>query len=61
MGKISTRMKRMLAIILVEVIVASNVFVSYADESDGPRVIAEMTMEEADAYAAEQEEEQQEE
>ena len=61
MGKISTRMKRMLAIILVEVIVASNVFVSYADESDGPRVIAEMTMEEADAYAAEQEEKQQEE
>ena len=57
MGKISRRMKRMFAIILVEVIVATNVFVSYADElsSDEPKVLAEMTAEEADSMAADNE------
>ncbi len=34
MGKLSKRMRRLLAVLLVEVIVASNVFISYADEND---------------------------
>ena len=34
MGKLSKGMRRLLAVLLVEVIVASNVFISYADEND---------------------------
>lgn len=41
MGKLSKRMKRLLAILLVEVIVASNVFISYADENDEPLSFSE--------------------
>ena len=41
MGKLSKRMKRLLAILLVEVIVASNVFISYADEPDEPLQFSE--------------------
>ena len=55
MVQFSKRMKRLLAIMLVEIIVASNVFVSYADEynSDEPKVMAQMTELEADELAAE--------
>ncbi|MCM1126740.1 MAG: Cna B-type domain-containing protein, partial [Lachnospiraceae bacterium] len=41
MGRLSKRMKRLLAVLLVEVIVAGNVFVSYADEQDEPFSITE--------------------
>ena len=53
MAKFSKRMKRLLAVMLVEVIVASSVFVSYADEynSDEPKVIVQMTESEADELA----------
>ena len=46
MNRISKRMKRMLAIVLVEVVIASNVLVSYAEEKDDP-VIVQMTETEA--------------
>ncbi len=55
MVQFSKRMKRLLAIMMVEIVVASNVFVSYADEytSDEPKVMAQMTESEADELAAE--------
>ena len=55
MVQFSKRMKRLLAIMMVEIVVASNVFVSYADEytSDEPKVTAQMTESEADELAAE--------
>ena len=49
------RMKRMIAILLVEVIVATNVFISYADENDD-NVIVQMSVEEVEEMAAQQEE-----
>ena len=60
MAKFSKRMKQLLAVMLVEVIVATNVFVSYADEynSDEPKVMAQMTESEADELAAEVEAEE---
>ena len=63
MAKFSKRMKRLLAVMLVEVIVATNVFVSYADEynSDEPKVIVQMTESEADELAAKEAEETKEE
>ncbi|MBP3477176.1 MAG: hypothetical protein J6K48_12825, partial [Lachnospiraceae bacterium] len=52
---LSKRMKRMIAILLVEVIVATNVFISYADENDD-NVIVQMSVEEVEEMAAQQEE-----
>ena len=53
MFNLSRKMKRMLAVVLVETIVATNVFVSYAEEDHS--IMCQMTVEEADAAAAEQE------
>ena len=53
MFNLSRKMKRMLAVVLVETIVATNVFVSYAEEDHS--IMCQMTVEEADAVAAEQE------
>ena len=53
MFNLSKKMKRMLAVVLVETIVATNVFVSYAEEDHS--IMCQMTVEEADAAAAEQE------
>ena len=52
---LSKRMKRMIAIVLVEAIVATSVFVSYADESDDG-VIVQMSVDEVEEMAAQQEE-----
>lgn len=52
MFNLSRKMKRMLAVVLVETIVATNVFVSYAEEDHS--IMCQMTVEEADAAAAEQ-------
>ena len=50
MKKLSTKMKRMLAILLVEVIVATNVVTSYASSADKP-----FTMTEEEAAGAQEE------
>ncbi|MBO5033274.1 MAG: hypothetical protein J6D08_15600, partial [Lachnospiraceae bacterium] len=52
---LSKRMKRMIAILLVEVIIATNVFVSYADEIDDG-IIVQMSVDEVEEMAAQQEE-----
>ena len=54
MFNLSRKMKRMLAVVLVETIVATNVFVSYAEEDHS--IMCQMTVEEADAAAAKEEE-----
>ena len=61
MKKLSTKMKRMLAILLVEVIVATNVVTSYASSADKPFTMTEEEAAGAQEEAAQEAEESKEE